>query len=194
MAKYHSHFKTIYGTGIVSASELGVIAVELPDISRTDGDSHQEQDAFEPSEISTHSALLLQKYFQGERTDFSDIPVDIHTLTQFRQKVLNMIRKLEFGEICSYSRVAELCGSPRSARAVGGALASNPIPVIIPCHRIVASNGRLTGFSAPGGVNAKKVLLRLEGIEFNGLLVAANQMVMHRTSADKKILFSLESA
>ncbi|MDD2732807.1 MAG: methylated-DNA--[protein]-cysteine S-methyltransferase [Desulfuromonadaceae bacterium] len=180
MAKYHSYFLTRYGAGIVSASDLGVTGVELPDVSRSDTDSHHEQSKFEPSEISIHSALMLQRYFLGECIDFCDIPVDLRALPPFRQKVLNKIRTVAFGEICSYGHIAELCGSPHAARAVGGALAANPIPIIIPCHRVVASDGRLTGFSAPGGVNAKKIMLQLEGIEFKGLLVVTNQLVMHR--------------
>ena len=182
MAEYHSHFSTRYGVGSVSASELGVTGVALPDVSRDDPDSLQEQREFKPSEISVQAALMLQSYFNGERTDFNDIPVDLRGLPLFRQNVLNIIRNITFGEIRSYGQVAELCGSPRASRAVGGALAANPVPVIIPCHRVVASNGRLTGFSAPGGVHAKKVLLRLEGIEFKGLQVVTNQLVMHRTS------------
>ncbi len=193
MQEYQSHFMTPYGAGIVYASELGVTCVELPDVCRPDTSSLQQRHAFEQSEISIDSALLLQRYFFGERTCFSDIPVDISAISSFRQKVLHIIRKLEFGEICSYGQVAEQCGFTRAARAVGGALASNPIPVIIPCHRVVASNGCLTGFSAPGGVNAKKVLLQLEGIEFKGLLVTTKQMVMHRTSTDKKLFFKVET-
>lgn len=180
MTTYHSYFLTRYGVGIVSASDLGITGVELPDVSRCDTDSHHEQLESESSEISTHAALLLQRYFLGECIDFSDIPVDLCALPPFRQKVLNKIRTVAFGEICSYGQIAEMSGSPHAARAVGGALAANPIPIIIPCHRVVASNGRLTGFSAPGGVYAKKILLQLEGIEFKGLLVDTNQLVMHR--------------
>jgi methylated-DNA-[protein]-cysteine S-methyltransferase len=183
MKLYCSHYLTHYGIGIVSASDLGVTGVELPDVSCGVPDSHQEQLEFEPSEITIHAALMLQRYFHGERIDFSDIPVDLRDLPSFRQKVLNIIRTVAFGEIRSYGQVAELCGSPRAARAVGGALAANPIPVIIPCHRIVASDGRLTGFSAPGGVNSKIVLLQLEGVEFKGLQVVVNQLLMHRISS-----------
>ena len=175
MTDYHSYFFTRYGVGVVSASDLGVTGVELPDVTRCDTDPHQERHAFGSSAISAHAAQLLERYFNGEHVDFNDIPVDLSTLPPFRQKVLNVIRKLVFGEISSYGKVAELCGSRRAARAVGGALASNPIPVIIPCHRVMALNGGLTGFSAPGGVSAKKVLLQLEGIEFKGLLVVTKQ-------------------
>ena len=182
MKLYCSHYLTRYGSGIVTASDQGVTGVELPDVSRPYTSCHAELHELESSEISIHAALMLQRYFHGERIDFSDIPVDLRDLPSFRQKVLNIIRTVAFGEIRSYGQVAELCGSPRAARAVGGALAANPIPVIIPCHRIVASDGRLTGFSAPGGVNSKTVLLQLEGIEFNGLQVVTNQLVMHRIS------------
>ena len=180
MTMYRSFFLTSHGIGVVSASDQGITGVEMPDVSRSVTVTHEEHLEFESSEISTHAALLLQNYFHGECIDFSDISVDLHTLPPFRQNVLTMIRKLVFGEICTYGEVAELCGSPRAARAVGGALAANPIPVIIPCHRVVASNGRLTGFSAPGGVHSKKALLQLEGIEFKGMQVVTNQLVMHR--------------
>ena len=75
-----------------------------------------------------------------------------------------------------------MCGSPHAARAVGGALASNPVPIIIPCHRVVASDGRLTGFSAPGGESTKKALLQMEGVEFKGVLAIRHHAVIHRTS------------
>ncbi len=183
MKIYGSHYLTRYGSGIVTASDLGVTGVELPDVSRLDTTCHEELNEIDSSEISINAALMLQRYFHGERIDFSNIPVDLRAFPLFRQKVLNIIRTVAFGEIRSYGQVAELCGSPRAARAVGGALAANPIPVIIPCHRVVASNGRLTGFSAPGGVSSKIVLLQLEGVEFKGLQVVVNQLLMHRTSS-----------
>lgn len=173
---------TGYGPGIVHATERGVVRVDLPDLSRLETAYHEAFPEVKPSEITRCAARLLQRYFNGERTDFSAVPVDLYGMPPFRQKVLDAIRNLPFGEILSYRQVAELCGSPRAARAVGGALASNPVPVIIPCHRVVASDGRLTGFSAPGGVDAKRALLMMEGIEFEGVLVVINQMVMHSTA------------
>jgi len=126
---------------------------------------------------------MLQRYFRGERVDFGDIPVVLDGLSPFRREVLNVIRNIPYGEICTYGRVARECGSPSAARAAGGALASNPIPIIIPCHRVVASDGRLTGYTAPGGVRTKRELLKMEGVEFDGVLVVTNQVVMHRTSS-----------
>lgn len=175
-----SHFFTRFGSGSVYATEQGVVKVDIPDLSRHETTRHKVAPDFEPSEITVHAAHMLQRYFKGERIDFGDIPVVLGGLTPFRQKVLSEIRNLTYGKISSYGQVAELCGSPSAARAVGGALASNPIPVIIPCHRVVASDGRLTGFSAPGGEITKMSLLKMEGVEFKGLLVVTTQLVMHR--------------
>lgn len=176
---HSSLFVTDYGAGIVYATERGVVRVDIPDLSRHDLVQVIPQPECEPSAITIHAAQLLQRYFQGEHTDFSDIPVQLDGMPPFRHKVLEAIRILAFGDIRTYGQVAGLCGSPRASRAVGGALAANPVPLIIPCHRVVASDGRLTGFSAPGGEATKRALLKLEGVEFKGLLVDKNQLVMH---------------
>jgi methylated-DNA-[protein]-cysteine S-methyltransferase len=178
-----SHFLTRYGTGIVYAVDQGVVKVEIPDLSRVDTAHHPMSSEFEPSELTAHAAHMLQRYFQEERIEFGDIPVVLDGLTPFRQNILKVIRNLTYGEICSYGHVAVECGSPHAARAVGGALAANPVPIIIPCHRVVASDGRLTGYSAPGGECTKRVLLKMEGVNFEGAQVVTNQLVMHRSSS-----------
>jgi len=179
---YCSYFLTSFGSGIVYATDKGIIKVEIPDLSMNEAALNTVQSEFEPSEMTMHAARLLQRYFSGESTDFTGIPVQLEGMTPFRQKVLEVTRKLAFGEICSYGQMAVLCGSPSAARAVGGALASNPVPLIIPCHRVVASDGRLTGFSAPGGESTKMALLKMEGVEFKGMLVDKKQLVLHRIS------------
>lgn len=171
---------TSCGAGIVYATDRGVVRVDIPDLSPNNNAHHGLLPGSKPSEITVGAAQSLQRYFDGERIDFGDIPVVLAGMTPFRQKVLNTIRGLHFGEIRSYGQVAELCGSPHASRAVGGALASNPVPIIIPCHRVIAADGRLTGFSAPGGEETKRALLMMEGIEFKGVLVVVNQLVMHR--------------
>ena len=168
---YCSHYITCYGSGIVYATDRGVVRTNIPDLSRLETTHQEVLPEFEPSEITVHAAHLLQRYFAGERVDFADIPVLLEGVTPFRQKVLTATQNLTYGDICSYGRLAAECGSPHAARAVGGALASNPVPIIIPCHRVVASSGRLTGFSAPGGIYTKMALLQMEGVELNGLLV-----------------------
>lgn len=179
---YSSQFITDCGPGFVYASGDGIIIVEIPDMHQNDPVINKEMVGSESSELTVYAAYKLQRYFNGEHIDFGDIPVDLSRLTPFRQRVLHATRTLQYGEICCYYQLAGLCGSPRAARAVGGALAANPIPVIIPCHRVVASTGHLTGFSAPGGIDTKYSLLKMEGVEFNGLLPVINHLVMHRIS------------
>lgn len=177
---YCSHFMTRFGSGSVYATAQGVVKVELPDVSRSEIATDREQPGFEPSELTARAAGMLQRYFNGEQVDFSNIPVDLDGLPPFRQKILAVIREIPYGQTSTYGQVARECGSPSAARAAGGALASNPVPIIIPCHRVVAADGRLTGFSAPGGERSKMALLHMEGVEFKGLLVAEKQLVIHR--------------
>jgi methylated-DNA-[protein]-cysteine S-methyltransferase len=101
-------------------------------------------------------------YFDGARVNFGDIPIVFDGLSVFTRRILTACRDIGFGQTVSYGRLAKMAGYPGSARAVGGALAKNPLPLIIPCHRVICSNGSLGGFSAPGGVNLKKKLLKLE--------------------------------
>jgi methylated-DNA-[protein]-cysteine S-methyltransferase len=102
-------------------------------------------------------------YFEGARIDFSpDIPILLEGFSCFARLVLAACRQIGFGEVLTYSGLARQIGRPPAARAVGNALSRNPLPLIIPCHRVIRSNGRLGGFSAPGGTTMKKRLLELE--------------------------------
>lgn len=105
----------------------------------------------------------LTEYFSGRRIRFT-IPLDLDGVTPFQRKVYREMSRIPFGEVRSYCWVARRVGKPKALRAVGGANARNRWPVIIPCHRIVGSDGWLTGFSAPGGLSLKTALLKLEGI------------------------------
>ena len=104
----------------------------------------------------------LREYFAGDRSSFN-LPVDISQLTPFQRSVLDIACRIAPGQVWTYHRVAEELGRPRSSRPVGGALARNPIPIVIPCHRVVASDGTLGGYSGGSGLKAKRWLLRLEG-------------------------------
>ena len=105
-------------------------------------------------------------YFEGENVDFSTDPaVSLDGLSAFDRKVLQTCRKIPRGEITTYGDLAVRVGHPGAARAVGSALAHNPIPLILPCHRVLRSDGSLGGFSAPGGLTTKQNLLRHEGSE-----------------------------
>ena len=100
-------------------------------------------------------------YFEGKPVRF-DASLVLDSLPSFARKVLDACRKIPSGQTVSYSQLAGMIGKPRASRAVGSALARNPIPLIIPCHRVIHSDGSLGNFSAPGGSNTKKKLIDLE--------------------------------
>ena len=102
----------------------------------------------------------LDSYFSGNITRFS-IPLDLRVSSDFTYRVLRNASLIPFGQTISYGEMAKLIASPRASRAVGGALGRNPIPIVVPCHRVVAGDGRIGGFT--GGLTIKKALLRLEG-------------------------------
>jgi len=105
----------------------------------------------------------ITAYFEGACVNFSrDIPIVLDGSGLFARRVLTTCRDIRFGQTVSYGRLAEMAGKAGSARAVGGALAKNPLPLIIPCHRVTYANGKMGGFSATGGVKLKKRMLKLE--------------------------------
>jgi len=119
-------------------------------------------------EDTRHPVLLeaerqLQDYFAGRRETFS-LKLDFIGGTEFQQKVWAALLTIPFGETRSYAQIAEQIGNPNAVRAVGAANGKNPISIIAPCHRVIGSNGKLTGFA--GGMEAKAFLLKLESKEF----------------------------
>lgn len=100
----------------------------------------------------------LTEYFAGQRKEF-DIPLHLSG-TEFQLLVLEELRRIPYGETTSYGDIAERIGNPKAMRAVGAANGRNPIPIIVPCHRVIGRSGDLTGFG--GGLNTKEALLRLE--------------------------------
>jgi len=102
-------------------------------------------------------------YFEDARVNFSrDIPLVLDGFSPFGVSVLTTCRNIEFGETISYCGLAQKAGRPAASRAVGNALAKNPLPLIIPCHRVLRTDGKMGGFSAPGGISFKKRMLTLE--------------------------------
>lgn len=104
---------------------------------------------------------LLERYFAGEPVDFSGVELDLWG-TPFQQEVWRGLLTIPHGETASYKQLAERIGRPLAVRAVGAANGQNPVPVIVPCHRVIGANGTLTGFR--GGLQMKQELLQLEGI------------------------------
>ena len=105
----------------------------------------------------------LDEYFAGTRTDF-EVPVAVFG-TDFQKSVWKQLTLLPFGTVASYGEIGHATGRPTAGRAVGGAVGANPVPIIVPCHRVLATNGRITGFSAGNGIATKAWLLDHEGIE-----------------------------
>ncbi|MEM7414143.1 MAG: methylated-DNA--[protein]-cysteine S-methyltransferase [Gemmatimonadota bacterium] len=108
----------------------------------------------------------LEEYFAKARTTF-DLELDWSGVSSdFQRDVYTRLLEIRHGHVASYGQIAREVGKPDQARAVGQAVGANPIPIIVPCHRVIASDGRLTGFS--GGLHAKVALLKLEGIDVDG--------------------------
>jgi methylated-DNA-[protein]-cysteine S-methyltransferase len=105
----------------------------------------------------------ITAYFEGACVNFSpDIPVVLDGFSRFCSSVLTACREIKFGQTISYSELAKKAGRSAASRAVGTSLAKNPLPLIIPCHRVIRSDGKMGGFSAPGGISLKKKMLDLE--------------------------------
>lgn len=103
---------------------------------------------------------LLRRYFDGSPVDFSAIALDLTGLTAFRRSVYGRLRRLPRGQTTTYGELARDIGSPAAARAVGAAMAANPLCIVVPCHRVIGANGQLTGFG--GGLPLKRRMLALE--------------------------------
>jgi len=118
--------------------------------------------AVEASDPLPRFRQAVVDYFEGKRTRFSSA-VDLSLLPPFHQSVLETCRRIRYGHTASYADLARAVGKPNAARAVGGAMARNPLPMVIPCHRILSADGSIGGYSSTRGVNEKIRLLQLEG-------------------------------
>ena len=107
----------------------------------------------------------IKRYCAGEKVIFDKCALDWSLLTLFQQRVFKEAKKIPYGAVEAYSGLARKSGCPNGSRAVGNALAKNPFPLVVPCHRIIRGDGRLGGFSAWGGIALKERLLKLEGVK-----------------------------
>lgn len=122
----------------------------------------RRSDATRPTPLDREAGRQLLDYFAGRRREF-DLPLS-PDLPRFTAAVLDAVARIPFGATRSYGDLAKAVGSPRAARAVGQAVGSNPLPLLIPCHRVLAAHGRIGGFG--GGLDWKRFLLDLEGVSF----------------------------
>jgi len=167
----YSLFETAHGVGGAVSSTAGLVEIILPFTGLDEADIKKEilrryPAAGENLWYSAKAAEELQGYFAGELTEFS-LPLDLEHLSGFGKEVSRYVAGIAYGEVRTYAEVAAAAGSPRAFRAVGGVMAANRLPVIIPCHRVVSSNGSMCGYSAPGGVTTKRLLLEMEGVTFS---------------------------
>jgi len=106
---------------------------------------------------------LVERQLGGEKIDLAPVDLDLDATTNFEDAVYAAARRIPCGEVRTYGEIAEAIGEPGAARAVGAALGRNPVPIIIPCHRVLGSTGKAGGFSAPGGTATKFRMLEIEG-------------------------------
>ena len=150
---YRDQLSTPLGTLTLEATDRGLRSVGFP--SRTAPTRAPSPDNPNLSQAKRE----LTAYFAGELKRFS-VPLDWHG-TDFQQSVWEALTHIPYGETVSYADIARAIGRPKSARPTGGAVGANPLPIIVPCHRVIGSDQTLTGFT--GGLNIKVALLKLEG-------------------------------
>jgi methylated-DNA-[protein]-cysteine S-methyltransferase len=149
----------------VAVSEKGLVAVEYdrPEAAFRRGlERRLRRPAVRAEEPTEKARRQVLEYLSGRRRSFS-LSIDLRHLTAFQRTVLKAAQAVPRGQVATYGQIARRIGRPRAARAVGQALGSNPVPIVIPCHRVLASDGRLGGYSGRGGLRTKEKLLRLEG-------------------------------
>jgi len=162
-------FDTALGPVGLVWSEHGILRLQLPERDRTATERRLRAQTVdlveaEPQEETAVAVALLQGYMAGERTDFSDTRLDMTGIGDFHRAVYASARAIGWGETTTYGALAREAGSPEAARAIGQAMGRNPVPIIIPCHRVLASGNKVGGFSAFGGTVAKERLLAMEGV------------------------------
>jgi methylated-DNA-[protein]-cysteine S-methyltransferase len=168
---YYAHIQTVMGPMLVAGEGKRLVAVKFDvtpnKVVQAVGELHHElheRFTLVPSETKVRAlAKQIQDYLAGKRTSF-DVEVDLSHVTPFRRDVLMECARIPRGTVRTYSDLARRVKRPNAYRAVGSTMASNPIPIVIPCHRVVGVNNDLTGFG--GGLDMKRKLLALEGAAF----------------------------
>lgn len=146
------------GPMILAATDTQLVGVWFDDQAHLPDLTHCATDADQP--LVLQAIEQLQQYFAGQRTVF-ELPLNTATGTAFQQAVWQALLTLPSGSTCSYGALASRIGKPAAVRAVGAAVGRNPLSIIVPCHRVIGTNGSLTGYA--GGLARKTALLQLEG-------------------------------
>lgn len=161
-------FDTQIGPCAIAWSERGVVAVQLPEATepktraRLQKRVPEARDAPPPPEVQQAIERIVA-LLRGEPSDLSAIVLDLEAVRPFERRVYEIARTIPPGATLAYGEIAARLGDPAAARAVGQALAHNPFPLLVPCHRVLGAHGKTGGFSANGGVTTKMRLLTIEG-------------------------------
>ena len=155
----------------VAVSDQGLVALEFVDnkavfIERMQRRGFQVVGLDSP--LVAQAVQQVSEYLQGRRQIF-DLPIDWSGMTAFQKKVLQETFVIPCGEVLTYGELAQKVGKPRAARAVGRAEATNPMPLVIPCHRVIGTDGKLHGYGGRGGLDTKAWLLRMEGAQIKAV-------------------------
>ena len=156
-----TRFSSVIGTITLTATAKGISKVNL---------GEPLSDTFVESEYSSllsKTKEQLLEYLAGKRQSF-DVPLDWSEILGFKLDVLKITSCIPFGQTLTYGQIAAQLTKPKASRAVGASLAHNPLPLLIPCHRVVAADGALTGYLGNNGIAIKKLLLELEGLQIVG--------------------------
>ncbi|MCP4250469.1 MAG: methylated-DNA--[protein]-cysteine S-methyltransferase [bacterium] len=173
--RQHRFIETRWGTCGYVAGPDGVVASYLPEPDRDTIARRIVQD--HPGSVENRSLLpklaqALTAFFKGRPVEF-DLRLDLSAHSSFRRRVLEACRQIPRGQTATYADLARDAGSPNAMRAAGSTMAHNPLPPIVPCHRVIRSDGSIGGFSSPSGVEQKLRLLELENAEVPARLIRA---------------------
>lgn len=167
--QHYCLFETDLGVCGIAWGEHGLTRLGLPEADRAStenrlrGDPPVREPAAPPAQIQSVIAAI-QRHLAGHKVDYSAVRLDLSRVGDFYARTYDALRSVGWGETASYGELARRIGSPGAARGVGQAMGRNPLPIIIPCHRVLASGNKPGGFSAFGGAATKQRLLALEGV------------------------------
>lgn len=161
--------KTPLGEIGLAAGEHGLFGVSFDgEVEHLLGNGRRRRDRgkgrYRPADVLEQACAELVEYMLSAREKF-ETPLDLSSGSEFQRTVWRRLQKLKFGSVITYAELAQSSGHRKATRAVGNAVGANPLPIFIPCHRVLAAGRKLGGFS--GGTGCKKKLLRLEGVQWN---------------------------